>query len=434
MKRTVHVLGASHKSAPVEERERLAGGSNEPESLVRELLTVPHIDEAVVVSTCNRVELYVAGEGGDCVTATRDFLCAERALPAQWFERYGYAHSHDRAISHLFRVASSLDSLVVGEPQIVGQVKSAFAVAREVGGAGPLLNRTFNQALRTAKRVRTETAIAENAVSVSYAAVELARKVFGDIRNRSVLVIGAGKMGGLALKHLIAAGIGTVHVANRSRDRAIDAASQVGGVGHGLDALPRLLQEVDIVISSTGSQHYIVKYDDVKAALSGRKYRPLFLIDIAVPRDVDPRCDGLQNVYLFDVDDLEKVVEANLKARQGEATRAEHIVHEEVESLIGWMQQAAVVPTIVSLREKLTALKNAEVERILRENPDLPPEARQAVERLAHSLINKVLHEPTASLRAASSSGQHSALVAAARSLFDLEDEDTVARPVEEKT
>lgn len=433
MTRTIHVLGASHKSAPVEERERLALDGAGLIDTVRGLLELDSVEEAVIVSTCNRVEIYTAGPENHALEAAREHLIRSRGIEPAWFDRHAYRFVHRDAASHLFRVASSLDSLVVGEPQIVGQVKEAFGAAREAGGAGPLLSRTFNQALHAAKRVRTETGIAENAVSISYAAVELAKKVFGDLRRKSVLVIGAGKMGGLALKNLQGAGIEEVHVANRSRERAIEAAARVGGSGHGLDELPSLLETVDIVISSTGSQHYIVKHDAVKAALSARKYRPLFLIDIAVPRDIDPRCDTLQNVYLFDVDDLEKVVDANMRARRAEAAKAEVIVREEVDELLDWMRQTEVVPTIVSLRHKLTAIKESELERVLRENPDLPPEARAALERVAHSIINKVLHEPTVSLRQSTTTGHHGALTSAVRSLFALGDEDMTRRLQEEK-
>ena len=431
-RRTLHLLGASHHSAPVEEREKLTVGEGGVVGSVRRLLGVPGVEEAVVVSTCNRVEIYVAGPSADSLDAVEAYIEDACGVSAQWLDKYTYRRVHDAAADHLFRVASSLDSLVVGEPQIVGQVKGAYEEARSAGGTGPTLNRAFHQAFHTAKRVRTETGIAENAVSISYAAVELAKKVFGNLRGKSVAVIGAGKMGGLALKHLEASGCAEFHVINRSRDNAVEAAARVGGAGHGLDALPELLGHVDIVISSTGSQHFIVKYEQAKQAVAARKYRPLFLIDIAVPRDVDPRCETLQNVYLFTVDDLEKVVVANRKTRRAEATRAESIVRDEVRVLMEWMQQTEVVPTIVSLRQKLTSLKEAELERMLRDNPDLPPEARAAAERMAHSLINKVLHEPTVSLREASNTGSHNALVVAARSLFALGDDDASRKPSKE--
>lgn len=429
---TIQMFGASHHSAPVEEREKLAVGEGGPQAAVRRLLGIPGVQEAVVISTCNRVELYVAGREGDALDAAERYVLDACGLSEQWLSKYCYRHEHDQAATHLFKVTSSLDSLIIGEPQIVGQVKSAYEEARTAGGTGPTLNRAFHQAFHAAKRVRTETGIAENAVSISYAAVELAKKVFGNLRGKSVGVIGAGKMGALAIKHLEAAGCTEFYVINRSRDRAIEAAARVGGSGHGLEDLPRLLGEVDIMISSTGSQHFIVKYADAKEAVGRRKYRPLFLIDIAVPRDVDPRCDTLQNVYLFTVDDLEKVVAANRKARMSEATRAEVIVHDEVRELMDWMRQTEVVPTIVSLRQKLTALKEAELARMLRDNPELTPEARAAAERMAHSLINKVLHEPTVSLRAASNTGHHNSLVVAARSLFALGEDDSARKTSKE--
>ncbi len=424
MNRTLHVIGASHKSAPVEERERLAVAGSDVGDSVRRLLSVPNVDEAVVLSTCNRVEFYAAGPREVVLTSARAYLAEYCGVDDTWLRKNTYAYAHRDALGHLFRVTSSLDSLVVGEPQIMGQAKDAFALAQEVGGTGALMSRAFHHAFHAAKRVRTETGIAENAVSISYAAVELAKKVFGTLDGKTVLVIGAGQMGELALKNLLAAGVGRVRVANRSRERAMEAAVACGGSGHGLDELPKLLEEVDIVISSTGSQNFIVRLDAVKAALAERKYRPLFLIDIAVPRDIDPRCDALQNVYLFDVDDLEKVVDANMQTRRAEASRAEVMVREEVDAMLEWMRQGEVVPTIVSLRQKLNTLKDDELERMLRDNPDLTPEAREAAERMARSLINKVLHEPTVSLRKATNTGHHGALVSAVRSLFDLA-EDT---------
>ncbi|MCB9506065.1 MAG: glutamyl-tRNA reductase [Myxococcales bacterium] len=419
MSRAVAMIGASHRSAPVEERERLAALDA---AAVVAALDGGGVEEAALLSTCNRVELYLVGPDAETLPAARALIAAQAGVDRDWLDRFTYqAVGHD-AVRHLLRVSSSLDSLVLGEPQILGQVKDAFAASQRAGGAGPILHRTFHQAFHAAKRVRTETRIAESAVSVSYAAVELAKKVFGSLTGKCVLVIGAGKMGTLALRHLTAAGATRVLVANRNRDRAIDAAVAFGGTGHGLDELDALLDEADIVISSTGSQHMIVRFEAVRAATVRRRYRPLFLIDIAVPRDIDPRCDSLPNVYLFDVDDLEKVVDENLKARRAEANRAEAIIHEECEQLQGWLAQGEVVPTIVSLRHKLNALKDAEVARLVRENPGLPPEAHEAAERMARALVNKILHEPTLSLRNSAQTGHHGAMVTAVRSLFDLND------------
>ncbi len=423
MNRGIACVGMSHHNAPLEERERLAMGREDEQGAVQRLNVLAGVEESVVVSTCNRVEIYVAGEPGRLVEAVHEHVASACGVTQEWLDKYMYARESDAAVRHLFRVAASLDSLVVGEPQIVGQVKKAFTLASDAGGTGPLLNRLFHNAFRAAKRVRKETQVAENAVSVSYAGVELAKKVFGRLHGKSVLVVGAGKMGGLAVRHLRDAGVERVYIANRTADRARDMAKALGASAPALDELEQLLGDVDIVISSTGSQHYVIKHDVVKAALSKRKYRPLFLIDIAVPRDIDPRCASLSNVYLFDMDDLEKVVEANLAARRAEAARAETIVAEEVEGTMRWIAEHEVVPTIVSLRQKMTRLKDQELARMRKDNPDLPDEAREAAERMARALINKVLHEPTVSLRRATGTGHQSALVTAVRSLFDLNED-----------
>ena len=430
MTSSILLLGTSHRIAPVEERERFSVAEGAESELLHALLRLPGVEEAAVLSTCNRFELYLgARDDGAVVQQVLAFLAEQARVPAAWFERFFYVRRDNEAIQHLFRVAGSLDSLVLGEPQIMGQVKRAYAASQNAGGTGPVLNRLFHQALHVGKRVRTETAIAENAVSVSYAGVELARKVFDDLKGKSVLVLGAGKMGALSVQHLRAAGADRIHIVNRSPEKAQELALRMSGTAHGLDELDELLTRVDIVISSTGSQHYVVRYDAVKAAVARRKYRPLFLIDIAVPRDIDPRCDSLQNVYLFDVDDLQQVVESNRANRRTEAVKAEDIARRETDLMLAWIAEAQVVPTIVSLREKLTRLKDEELDRLRRANPDLPPEAIKAMERFAHSLINKVLHEPTATLRRSSASDHHQMLVAAVRSLFDLSEAPSERTP-----
>lgn len=431
----VYLLGTSHHVAPIEERERLAISEHEQGSVALAMLRRPGITEAVVVSTCNRVELVVAGNDPDVMRRSLcEFVTERIGGGADWIDRYAYVRPELDAVSHLFRVTGSLDSLVVGEPQIQGQVKRAYQACVASGATGPLLHRTFDHALRVAKRIRTETAVAENAVSISYAAVELGKKVFGRLEGKSVLVIGAGKMGGLAVQHLIDAGASDVHLMNRTYERAVEAAARLGGAAHGLDELDAMLAKVDIVISSTGSQHYVVKHDAVRAALARRKYRPLFLIDIAVPRDIDPRCDGLSNVYLFDIDDLRKVVEANMETRRAEAAKAEDIVLRETDEMRRWLAEANVKPTIVGLRRKLTELKDAELERMRRQHPELPPEAFDMAARMAHGLVNKILHEPTISLRASSATDHHLILVAAVRSLFNLNEGDDEAPEPETPT
>ncbi len=415
------LIGTSHHVAPVEERERIAIPDGDEGAAVAELVRSFGVPEAAVVNTCNRVELLLAGaESHTLVEAAHEFLGRRFGLNASWLDRYTYRKRDTDAVHHIFRVASSLDSLIVGEPQILGQTRRALAVAGEVGTAGPLLNRAFHQAFRVAKRVRTETRIAENAVSVSYAAVELGRKVFGSLQGRRVLVIGAGKMGTLALKNLVAAGASEVLVANRTVARAAELAGRYGGTAHSLEELDELLARADIVISSTGSQHFVVRHDAVRGALARRKYRPLLLIDIAVPRDIDPRCDALSNVYVYDVDDLQKVVEANLAARRAEAQRAETIVRAEADTFEKRMAEANVVPTIVELRERMNAVRDAELARTLRVAGGAGPDVQALLERYGQALINKILHEPTVALRSAAGGPDEAHVAAAARRLFGL--------------
>ncbi len=412
------LLGASHRTAPVEERERVAVPEERIPELLQGVVQAAGADEAAIVSTCNRVEWLVATRDPERL---RTHFKARFGVGDDWLQRHAYTHHGADALRHLFRVSSSLDSLVLGESQILGQVKEAFARSTGTGTAGPVLHRVFSQALKVAKRVRTETGIAEHAVSISFAAVELARKVFGKLDGKRVLVVGAGKMGGLAVRHLIQAGARQVDICNRSLDNARRLAQELHGTPHGLDALPQLLSEVDIVISSTGAQSFVIRYDQLREVVARRRFRPLFMIDIAVPRDIEPRCDQLQNVFLFDVDDLERVVDANLRTRQLEAAKAERIVEDEVASMQRWFAEHAVVPTIVELREKLTRIRDAEVEKLLRGGA-LTPEAREAVEKVTLQLVNKILHEPTVALRQASAGGSQAPLVNAVHALFALGD------------
>lgn len=424
MSQRLILIGSSHRTAPVEERERFSVPEGHEAGLLADVLACAGVNEAAVVSTCNRFEVIVSGDGTQLNEKELSARLAARAnVPERWFERYAYVQSDKDAVRHLFRVTSSLDSLVLGEPQIMGQMKKAYAAAQDAGTTGPVLNRVFSQAFHVGKRVRSETAIAEHAVSISYAAVELAKKVFRTLEKRSVLVVGAGKMAGLSISHLRAAGVDRVYIMNRTPERAAELAARLGGTTHGFDELDELLSKVDIVLSSTGSQTYVVRFDTVKAAVARRKYRPLFLIDIAVPRDIDPRCNSLDNVYLFDVDDLQQVVEANRANRRTEAVKAEEIVSRETDAMMAWLASAQVVPTIVSLRDKLNRIKDEELDKVRRSMPDMDPAAEAAMERLAHAIINKVLHEPTVSLRKASETEHHGMMVAAVRSLFALNDE-----------
>ena len=413
----VCLLGVSHKSAPVEERERIAVPEASLPDLMREMVALPEVREVAVVSTCNRVEFVALA---DCPEVVEDFIKRRFGVSDEWMRRHAYEYGGRDALTHLFRVTSALDSLVLGESQILGQVKDALSLGLSSGATGGVIGRVFSHAIRTAKRVRTETAISESAVSVSYAAVELARKVFGRIDGRWVLVIGAGKMGALAAKQLVQAGAGHVDICNRSIDRAQALAAELGGQAHTLASLSQLLEEADIVISSTGAAGFVVKAEMVREVVVRRKYRPLFFIDIAVPRDIEPACDQLQNVYVFDIDDLEKVVDANLSSRRAEAVAGERIVTEEVAQMERWFAEHSVVPTIVELRNHFNATKDAEVERMLRTHPSMPPEQRELLQRFGNQLVAKLLHSPTVALRASTASASDRELVVAATRLFGL--------------
>ncbi len=413
------LLGVSHKSAPVEERERLAVPEASLPDLMREMVALPSVREVAVVSTCNRVEFVALADEPEAVEG---FIKQRFGLTDEWMARHAYEYGGRDALTHLFRVTSALDSLVLGESQILGQVKDSLSMGLSSGATGTVIGRVFSHAIRTAKRVRTETGISESAVSISYAAVELARKVFGRIDGRRVLVIGAGKMGALAAKQLVQAGAGQVDICNRSVERAQALAAELGGKAHGFEALGQLLEEADIVISSTGAAGFVVKAELVREVVVRRKYRPLFFIDIAVPRDIDPACDQLQNVYVFDIDDLEKVVDANLSTRRAEAIAGERIVTEEVAQMERWFAEHSVVPTIVELRNHFNATKESEVERILRAHPSLPPEQRELLHRFGNQLIAKLLHGPTVALRSSTASASDQQLMMATSRLFGLHD------------
>jgi glutamyl-tRNA reductase len=413
--------GLSHKNAPVALRERLALDEDKLRELLRDLLAAGSLREAVVVSTCNRVELYgVADAAGPARASAFARLCRHRGVDPASVESLLYTHEEEDAIRHAFRVAASLDSMMIGEPQILGQVKDAFALAQACETVGPALHTLFTQAFAVAKRVRTETEIARHAVSVSFAAVELAKKIFAGLGGRAVLLIGAGKMGELAAKHLVEQGAFPVYVANRTWARAQEMARALSGTAVPFDDLATPLAAVDIVVTSTGAPAPIVTRAHVERVMHGRGARPLFLIDIAVPRDVEPGVDGIEGVYCYDIDDLKQVVDANIRERLREAQRAEALVEREVAKFRARLGDVEVIPTIVSLRERLEEIRRAEVKRTLSRLPDATPETRAAIEAMSASLINKILHAPITKLRESSRAGAHRSWLEVVHELFGL--------------
>ncbi|HJL20235.1 MAG TPA: glutamyl-tRNA reductase [Sandaracinaceae bacterium LLY-WYZ-13_1] len=413
------VIGMNHRTSPVTLRERLAVEGPGLAEEVRRLHDDADLPEVVLLSTCNRVEVYVGGE---------DRERTAQAV-ASWLERragepvgdFLYVHHGDEAVRHTFRVASSLDSLVVGEPQILGQVKEAYAAARSGAAVGTLLDRCFTTAFAVAKRVRSETEIAAGSVSVSSIAGDLATKIFGDLEGRRVLLVGAGEMGEQAAKHLRKSGA-TLYVLNRSPEKAEALAADVGGHARGLEELGSELAQADVAIASTSSPRFVITPELMKGVIKARRHKPIFLIDIAVPRDVDPRVGDMDNVFLYDVDDLEQVAAENLTARRREAERAEQIVGHEVVAFEKWRRSGALKPTIVGLRKRVRGVLQAELERTLPRLGDLGDKERRSLDKMVDAMTNKLLHRAVSELKAGADTPDGEALVRTVRRLFDLEE------------
>lgn len=416
---TTFVTGINHRSAPVAVREQLALGREDIAEVLADLRLSAGLGEAMILSTCNRVEIYGVAEPPGPRRAF-DLLCERRGMAPEALSGLVYTETGDEAIRHCFRVASSLDSMIVGEPQVLGQVKEAFDLARRCGTAGGTLHRLFTQAFAVAKRVRTETAVAQHAVSVPCAAVELAGKIFGGLRGRAALLIGAGEMGELAARHLMDQGISRLSVANRTWARAVEVARALTGRPVPFDRWTEELAGVDIVITSASVRRPLVTVQTVRAALRTRRSRPLFFIDIAVPRNVHEAVSALGNVFCYDVDDLQGVVAANLLERQREAARAEVLVTREVDKFLAGLRGRDVVPTIVSLRRRAEAIGAAELARALARYPGMAPETRRAFEALMSGIVNKILHPPTARLRDAARDGCGEEWIAIVCELFAL--------------
>jgi glutamyl-tRNA reductase len=417
------VVGLSWRTAPVAVRERLAIPDDDMPGLLAALRSGPGVSEVMLISTCNRVEVYgvaAAGAGEPAVAAVRAALPESRGVSPAHVANVLYSYHRQPAVHHVFRVAAALDSLVVGEAQILGQLKTAHGVATEVGTSGAVLSRCLERAFGAAKRVRRETAIAKGAANVASVAVELAARVFGDLAGKRVLVIGAGKMSTLAARHLRSAGVGELVVTNRSYAKAQLLAEQLGAIAQSWDRLEDLLAAADVVISSTGAREPVLTVPLFKRVTRRRRWKPMMVIDIAVPRDADPQIGDLDGVYVFDIDDLEKVVAANLAERHKAADAAERIVAFEVEHFAQWLRTQKIVPTIRALRHHVTQLADAEIERLVAQlaRPDVSALDREdAVRRGVHRLVAKLLHHPQMALKG----DDAEALATALHRLFPLE-------------
>ncbi|HKA91696.1 MAG TPA: glutamyl-tRNA reductase [Haliangiales bacterium] len=414
------VVGLSHRSAPLDVRERAAFSEDEQAAALAELLELPAVGESMLLSTCNRVEIVAAADDARRAVADVSGFLARRAgidLAPHLYDRVGPA-----AVKHVFRVAASLDSLVVGEPQILGQLKEAYQTAVGAGSVGPLLGRCLERAFGVAKRVRSETDIARGAANVSSVAVELAKRVFGRLDGKTVLVVGAGKMSDLAARHLRDDGVAAIRVANRTPERARELAVRIDGAAVAWESLDDELVLADVVITSTGSRQPILTRARLKPVTRARRYRPLFIVDIAVPRDVEPEVGKLEGVYLFDIDDLEEVVVQNRKGRDAEAQSAERIVEAETAQFLSWLRAQGVVPTIKDLRERFLGVAAAEAERTLGVlGARLDAGGQAAVRQMAEAIVAKLLHTPLMALKTEEEADD---LVAAARRLFALEGGD----------
>ncbi len=415
------LLGINHRTAPVEVRERMTIPEARLADAVSDLVHRPGIQEGMILSTCNRVEVIASAEENvEADPMLRQFLADHHHCELQPFERYFYRHLQQDVIGHLFRVASSLDSMILGEPQILGQMKQAFQAARQAGGLNGPLHEIVNQSLAVARRVRRETALGTAAVSVSYAAVELAKKIFGGLEGKTILVIGAGKMSELAAKHLLRSGASAILVANRTLERAQELAAAFHGTAIPYEELFDHINRADIVISSTGAPHFVITRAQAAKLLAARKGRPMFFVDIAVPRDIDPAVNELDNAFVYDIDDLAQVVEANKRQREREAVWAEEIVQEEVARMMKRLASREVVPTIVALEDRLNHIREGEMERYRSRLGTLSPEQREAVEALTRGILNKILHGPITELKSGAGNPEHTALVRLIQKIFGL--------------
>ena len=418
------ITGVNHRTAPVAIREKLAFTESDLPNALAELRKRPGLVEGMILSTCNRVEFAVTtDEDVDPQDCVEEFLTSsQRISDRAWIQPYVYSFGGREAIRHLFRVAASLDSMVVGEPQILGQLKSAYSMAKSQGALSGFLDTVLTRAFNVAKRVRTETEIGVSAVSVSYAAVELAREIFGSLSNKKVMLIGAGKMSELAARHLYRSGVTQILVANRTRSRAEQVAELVRGRIIDYENLYTTLPEVDIVITSSGAPGYILTKDQMRKIIDARKNRPMFLIDIAVPRNIEPAVNDLANVFLYDIDDLQKVVDNNLRGRLDEAAEADKIVMEEVDRLEAYMRGREVVPMIVSLQTQLEGVRAGEVERMRSRLGPLTQQQEDALEALTRGIINKIAHGPISELRKNAGNPGGVPVLDAIRKIFRLSD------------
>ncbi len=426
------VIGVNYKTAPVEIREKFSFHEKALKAALKHLKSHDSINGCVILSTCNRTEIYVTSlDAKQGLAHVRQFLAERLGNEAREMDDYIYVHTLHECVRHLFRVAAGLDSMILGEAQILGQVRAAYQIARECGTTNSVLNTVFQQAIFVGKRVRTETRINRSAVSISYAVVELGKQIFGDLHGKSVLIVGAGKMSALSAKHLTSNGVTNILVSNRSFDKAIILAEQFKGKAVRFDDLTMYMGNVDVVISCTAASHYIIKFEDVDKVLSKRPEHQLFLFDIAVPRNIDPKVSDIPHVELYDIDDLQNVVDKNLEKRRKEAVKANKIVEEEITNFFHWLNTRFVVPVIMALKRRGEMIEHTELEEAFNKLGELSEHERKVISTLAHTIVNQLLREPIINLKRYALTNHGHLYTETLRNLFNLEIEESKSKVAE---
>ncbi len=421
--RDIVLIGLNHKTAAVELRERIAFSKDEVKDALGIIQKYPSIEEILLLSTCNRVEVLIISENTrDAANDVKSYIHKNKNIPLDQFDKALYVHKNEEAVRHVFRVASSLDSMIVGEPQILGQIKEAYQIAASLRTTGPILTRLMNRTFFVAKRVRNETGIGDHAVSISYAAIELGKKIFDTLEGKKALLIGAGEMAELSVEHLIRNKADDIYVANRTFERGVELAAKFKGKAVRFEEISECLGFVNIVISSTGSPDIVITRDQVKSVMRLRRNKSIFFIDIAVPRDIDPAINKISNAYVYDIDDLKGIIDKNIEERHKEALKGERIIDEAVILFRQWLEGLEVVPTIKAMRGKVTTIAKAEAEKTTQSLAHLSEKDRESIHKMAETIVNKILHHPTLLLKEKQNSEDRSFYLEITRQLFKIDD------------
>ncbi|MEK6689939.1 MAG: glutamyl-tRNA reductase [Nitrospirota bacterium] len=424
---SIIVVGLNHRTADIEMRERFAFPREKLAEGLKELLSIEEIREGIILSTCNRVEVYcVIFDPADGEREIKTFLSDFHNVPLEKLELILYTYKKEDAVRHVFRVASSLDSMVLGEPQILGQIKDAYSKSLVLNTTGVILNRLIKKAISVAKKVRTETRIGENAVSISYVAVELAKKIFEDIHVRTSMLLGAGDMAELAARHLLKSGVKGITVANRTYGRAVELAAELKGTAVKWEDFLKEMLYTDIVICSTGASGYVFTDEQARRLMKERRHKPIFIIDISVPRNIDPAVNEIDNIYLYNIDDLQDIVDSNILERRKEAEAAEGIVGKAVESFLAWEKSLEAVPTIVEIKERMEVIRKEELEKIMNKLNGMSEREIKIVEALTASIVNKILHPSLSVLKEEIDPENRATYIYLARRLFGLDREEGI--------